>query len=87
MQFYGVTMAAVAAFAATMSGEGRPVLDRTGLKGRYDVLMRTPESGGGAVDRQEMVQGQMDALGLKLEAGRAAVERLVVDHMERPSAN
>jgi uncharacterized protein (TIGR03435 family) len=70
----------------------RPVVDKTGLTGTYDIKMtyapdiranrETPDLSHigifTAVERQ---------LGLKLEAQKAMVEILVVDHVEEPSRN
>lgn len=70
-------------------GVDRPVIDRTGLAGRYDIrLEATPslrrDSEPGELSIFTAVQEQ---LGLKLEPQRAKVEVLVVDHVEKPSAN
>jgi uncharacterized protein (TIGR03435 family) len=104
MNMYGVSMASVAALLGELLGNmGRPVQDRTGLTGRYDIVMK-PTQGGGAGDAGGGAGGGMagpaasdpgsamfsaiqDQLGLKLEPGKANVETLVIDHMERPSAN
>jgi uncharacterized protein (TIGR03435 family) len=69
----------------------RPVVDQTGLKGRYDFQLRytvdelraTPE-GNAAPDAFTAIQEQ---LGLRLEPVKAPVEVLVIDKVERPSAN
>ena len=61
------------------------VVDRTDLKGRYDFRLTfsydpsTPEP-----DIYDAVQQQ---LGLKLQGTRATVEVLLIDHVERPTAN
>jgi uncharacterized protein (TIGR03435 family) len=64
---------------------GRPVLDRTGLKDSYDFKFRySPD------ERPDLIFSIMDsvqAIGLKLEAGRGPVETIVIDHAEKPSAN
>jgi uncharacterized protein (TIGR03435 family) len=70
-------------------GVDRPVLDRTGLEGEYDVKFEaTPawqrDSDVGDLSVFTAVQEQ---LGLKLEPAKAPVEVLVVDHVEKPSAN
>ena len=59
----------------------RPVLDKTGLQGVYDIRA--------APDPQDIsiftaVETQ---LGLKLVPQKAMVDVLVVDHVEKPSEN
>jgi uncharacterized protein (TIGR03435 family) len=70
----------------------RPVVDKTGLTGKYDVKLEMMQQGPPAADGTldpgpsifTVVQEQ---LGLKLEPAKDEVETLVVDHVERPSAN
>jgi uncharacterized protein (TIGR03435 family) len=72
-------------------GMDRPVLDKTGLAGHYDITLNwIPELAGppapdsNAVNVFTAVQEQ---LGLKLEPQKAPVEILVIDHAEKPSEN
>jgi uncharacterized protein (TIGR03435 family) len=69
----------------------RPVVDRTGLRGEYDFKIEaTPEGrrNGNPDEREVSVfTAVQEQLGLKLEASKAPVEVLVVDHAERPSGN
>jgi uncharacterized protein (TIGR03435 family) len=76
----------------------RPVIDRTGLTGTYDFdLAWTPdESQFGGFHAVEPVNGPpkpdlfaaiQQQLGLKLEATKAPVDILVIDHVDRPTAN
>ena len=75
----------------------RPVVDKTGLTGRYDFdLDWAPDETqfGGEVpvapsDAQSppFFTAIQEQLGLKLEAKRGPAEALVVDSVERPSAN
>jgi uncharacterized protein (TIGR03435 family) len=74
--------------------QGRLVVNRTGLTGRYDLTLRwTP-------DETPLLNGEpdpnappglftaiQDQLGLKLESGKGPVPVLVIDHIEPPSAN
>ena len=68
----------------------RPVVDETGLPGRYDFTLRwTPDNvptnePGAAPGIFTAIQEQ---LGLKLEATRGSADVLVIDHIERPSPN
>jgi uncharacterized protein (TIGR03435 family) len=77
----------------------RPVVDRTGIAGRYDFNLRwtldelqadrlkgfpVPQGYGEDPDLLTAIQEQ---LGLKLERANAPAEALVIDHIERPSEN
>jgi uncharacterized protein (TIGR03435 family) len=74
-----------------------PVLDQTGLTGRYDFdLEFTPDEAvfGGAIgkgtddsNKPGLFAAMQQQLGLKLEATRGLVDVLVIDHVERPSEN
>ena len=73
---------------------GRTVVNRTGLPGRYDFQLRwTPDElqEGGKASGAEVWPSLFTALkqqlGLKLAAGRAPVECLVIEHIEQPSEN
>jgi bla regulator protein blaR1 len=81
---------------------GRPVLDRTGLKGSFNFKLEwSPESAqvGGSSPRgldpasptdtggPSMFTAVEEQLGLKLESARGPVELLVIDHVEKPSQN
>jgi uncharacterized protein (TIGR03435 family) len=75
---------------------GRPVIDATGLKGRYDIRIdvtayRTEnENGKGAqLDMMSILFNALQAqLGVKLEGRRETVDILTVDHAEKtPSEN
>jgi uncharacterized protein (TIGR03435 family) len=79
----------------------RPVVDQTGLEGKYDFPLKwTPDetqfaSFGGKMpppsDNADAPPGLFTAiqeqLGLKLESTKAPVEVLVIDHVEKPSEN
>jgi uncharacterized protein (TIGR03435 family) len=70
---------------------GRPVVDQTGLTGRYDFQLKwtadeskAPTDGSAPPGMFTAIQEQ---LGLKLEPAKAPVEVLVVDAVQRPGAN
>jgi uncharacterized protein (TIGR03435 family) len=80
---------------------GRPVLDRTGLKGTFDFKLQWapdaapvgPSPPGGETPSLPDPNGPsiftalQEQLGLKLESAKGRVELLVIDHLERPSEN
>lgn len=76
---------------------GRPVLDQTGLSGRFDFTLEwTPEAADSgpqpAADSTvpegpSFIQAVREQLGLKLDATRGPVRVLVVDQVKRPTEN
>jgi uncharacterized protein (TIGR03435 family) len=99
MSFYGATMASFASILSSAGGNGagRTIQDKTGLTGKYDIVLKfpaytppapnEPQGGVSASDPGSMVYSMVESLGLKLESAKGQVETLVIDHMERPSAN
>ena len=74
----------------------RPVVDRTGIKGEFDFAVTAtstkPYFDGEAPDTGDaapplIFTAIQEQLGLRLEPVKTAVECLVVDGVERPSAN
>jgi uncharacterized protein (TIGR03435 family) len=78
---------------------GHIVLDKTQLAGHYDFSMQfvpeliAPQGGGGSASSgadpgaPSMFTAIEKDLGLKLEPGRAPIDVVVIDHVERPSEN
>ena len=62
-----------------------PVLNRTGIVGSYDFYL--PPTDSDNHDLTTAVLNLVDRLGLKLKRGSGPVQRLVIDHLEQPSAN
>ena len=92
-------------FAGVMQGAvlDRPVIDQTGIKGRYDFqLLWTPDETqfaalrgpgpqpappAGAETQPDLFTAIQQQLGLKLESTKAPTEVFVVDKIEKPSGN
>jgi uncharacterized protein (TIGR03435 family) len=91
-------------FAGVMQGAvlDRPVVDQTGIKGRWDFTLKwTPDESQFATLRppgSSLPPPRDDAppdlftaierqLGLKLTAEKTAVDVIAIDHVEKPSAN
>lgn len=101
--FLTVRNATMSDFAHLMQSAvlDRPVVDQTGLDGKWDFILKwTPDesqfSGMGvkvppptdAADAPPpLFTAIQEQIGLKLEAGKAPVEVLVLDHFAEPSAN
>jgi len=74
-----------------------PVVDKTGLSGRYDfdlefapdetVFGGAPGKGTDDATKPDLLAAMQQQLGLKLEATKGPVAVLVIDHVERPSGN
>lgn len=76
----------------------RPVVDRTGIAGRYDFILNwtpddsqfrswgatIPHSTGGTNAPPPLSTALQEQIGLKLDAARAPIATLVIDHVEKP---
>src|SRR6185437_11300361 len=84
------TMEALAAYIPTLMELNRPVVDETGLAGKYDYELNftppwkapKPEDGEALLDLTgpTLLDALKDQLGLKLKSTHAPVPTLVIDH-------
>jgi uncharacterized protein (TIGR03435 family) len=91
------TITLIADALPSMGRLARPVVDRTGLSGRFDFALEwSPETnslpaaaGEPTPDTQgpSFQEALREQLGLKLESARAPLQILVIDQVERPSEN
>jgi uncharacterized protein (TIGR03435 family) len=72
----------------------RPVVDRTALSGTYDIRLQFSDEASGATPLSPadatnpgVFTAIQEQLGLKLESAKALVDVLVIDHIDRPTAN
>jgi uncharacterized protein (TIGR03435 family) len=79
----------------------RPVVDQTGLTGKWDfelkwtpddsqfgsMGMRPPPPSDAPDAPPPLVTAIQEQLGLKLESGKAQVDVMIIDHVEKPSPN
>jgi uncharacterized protein (TIGR03435 family) len=71
----------IASLAAILSGPlGQPVLDKTGLQGKYFFNVAWGPD-------QDMVTAILEQLGLRFESQKAPIELLVIDRIEKPEEN
>lgn len=67
---------------------GRPVTDATGLAGTFEINLRwTPESQEATADAPSLFTALPEQLGLRLEARRGPIRMLIVDAVDRPTAD
>jgi bla regulator protein blaR1 len=91
------TMDVFADYVGLLQPFDRPVVDQTGLSGRFDIEVNfTPPwkmPKGQTADTQldltgpTLLEGLKNDLGLKLISTHAPVRTLVIDHVEQPSPN
>lgn len=68
----------------------RPVVDQTGLKGRYDFKLQWTTDDAQSVQPDAppgLFTAIQEQIGLKLEPVKAPADVLVIDHVERPGEN
>jgi uncharacterized protein (TIGR03435 family) len=76
---------------------GRPVIDKTELKGLYDIKLEwnrdaglIAPTGDGAISSPagpSLITAVADQLGLKLESAKGPLAVLVIDSVQRPTEN
>jgi uncharacterized protein (TIGR03435 family) len=78
----------------------RPIVDRTGLDGLFDLDLdfqpeqivqgppgAPPPPGAGDPNSPSIFTAVQEQLGLKLEATKGPVNVLIIDHVDRPTAD
>jgi len=75
----------VSMFAFMLSRRLRqPVLDRTGLSGRFDASLQwTPDGTPDPAPLPDLFSAMQQQLGPKLESSKALIEAIMVDHAEK----
>ncbi|HEY4358125.1 MAG TPA: TIGR03435 family protein [Acidobacteriaceae bacterium] len=84
-------------FGSSFGFLSHPVVDETGLTGRYDFTVEfvTPRKPNAGVDAgtpaepqgADFLEAVQEQLGVKLKPGRAVLTLPVIDHIERPTEN
>ncbi len=91
---YNFSMSLLAALLTSKSD--RTVLDKTGLAGRYSIDIREPaqmaapsagQTGPTEDEQRPAVADTLKNVGLELKPAKEQVEKLVIDHVEKPSPN
>jgi uncharacterized protein (TIGR03435 family) len=85
----GSTMTQLIGWFSNANGVDRPILDQTGLTGRYDFTLEWSNPLLSAQDSTapSIFTAMSEQLGLKLEPRRVPLEILVIDRAQIPSEN
>jgi len=93
----GTSMELIGQFLGNMGGRmgeiSRPVVDETGLTGKWDFTVEIGAPFGGpkpdapAPEGPTLLEAMQEQLGIKLKATKAVLQTPVVDQLERPSEN
>jgi uncharacterized protein (TIGR03435 family) len=100
LKFTKYRMPELGEFLSRLGSIARPVLDRTGLEGTYDFTLLPDGQKFDVSDRDgadnfkrsmsdwpSISHDLQEQLGLRLDSAKALIERLVIDHAEKPAAN
>jgi len=83
----GITLTQLAGMLDWVAG--RVIVDRTGLPGRYEFTLRFASPTAPPSDAPDappvLFTALQEQLGLRLDAVRASIPTLVIDHIERPT--
>jgi hypothetical protein len=86
----GATKTEIAGYLFT---DGKEVIDKTGVQGRFDFHLEYLRGGGpppadpDPAHAAPSIFTAVQQLGLRMEAAKGPVDVLVIDHVERPSEN
>jgi uncharacterized protein (TIGR03435 family) len=77
------------AFTRNMaSAAGRIIVDKTGLTGTFDMVLRfNPDANDTSADLPSLFAAVQEQLGLKLDAQTAPADVVVIDRVEKPTEN
>jgi len=85
--FSDVSMAEFAQMLTQLRGIDLPVVDRTGIIGTFDIVLKSAPAAAREADSAALFSIIRDQLGLRLSSAKAPIEFLVIDHAEKPSGN
>jgi uncharacterized protein (TIGR03435 family) len=80
-------MAQLVGWFSNANGVDRPVVDETGLAGRYDFTLEWANPQDAADTRPSIFTAMVDQLGLRLEPKRVGMEYVAIDRAELPDGN
>ena len=85
--FSDASMTEFAQMLTQLRGIDLPVVDRTGITGTFDIVLKSAPSAAREADSGALFAIIQEQLGLKLAPAKAPIEVVVIDHAEKPSQN
>jgi uncharacterized protein (TIGR03435 family) len=85
--FSDASMTEFAQMLTQLRGIDLPVVDRTGITGTFDIVLRSAPSAVREADSAALFAIIQEQLGLKLAPAKAPMKIVVIDHAEKPSEN
>ncbi len=85
--FSDAAMPEFARMLSQLRGIDLPVVDRTGITGNFDIVLKSAPSLAREGDTAGLFALIPAQLGLKLISAKAPLEVIVIDHAEKPSEN
>ena len=85
--FKNVSISEFAQELTQLRGIDLPVIDRTGIPGVYDIILKSAAKAMLEPDGPSILTLVQEQLGLKLVSAKDPIEVVTVDHAENPSAN
>jgi uncharacterized protein (TIGR03435 family) len=85
--FQDNSLAEFAGKLSQLNGIDLPVVDRTGIPGSFDILLKSAPRAARDGDSATLFALIQEQLGLRLVAAKAPFDVIVIDRVERPSGN
>jgi len=85
--FANATLAQFAEMFGKLQGVDLPVVDRTGIAGSFDIVLKSAPDAARERDTARLFALVQEQLGLKLVSAKAPFEIVIIDHAEKPSGN
>lgn len=85
--FHDASMVEFGRMLSQLRGIELPVIDRTGIAGNYDIVLKSAPAVTREGDTSALFALIQEQLGLRLVSSRAPIEVVVIDRAEKPSRN
>jgi len=85
--FANASLPEFAQMFAKLRGIDLPVVDRTGIAGSFDIVLKSAPAAARDGDTAALFALVQEQLGLKLVSAKAPFDIVIIDHVEKPSGN